>query len=181
MTILTLQPDRNLILTGYIEPNQPRIGRRVAELLGRRFVDVEQTIEERLGDRPEVIRAQYGERRLKAIEDEVLDSLVLYRSAVIRINGSTLATTDRQSILMNTGTVLCLVARLDAILQRVHLALGARYHNISERSAEMARLRREWAVRKISGINELDVTYKNEAAIIEEIVTWWQAVAIARG
>jgi shikimate kinase len=181
MSVVTLVPDRNLILTGYIEPNQPRIGRQVAEKLGRRFVDVEQSIEERLGDRPEVIRRQFGERRLKAVEDEVLDSLVLYRSAVIRIPGSTLATTERQATLMGTGYTVCLVARLDAILQRIHLSLGARYHNPAERAAEMGYLRREWAVRKIAGIHELDVTYKDEQAIVETIVNWWQTVAIARG
>lgn len=180
MTPLTLQPDRNLILTGYIEPNQPRIGRQVADLLGRRFVDVEEMMEERMGDRPENLRAQYGERRLKAMEEEVLGDVILMRSVVIRMNGSTLANTERQSLLMSNGTVLCLVARLDAILQRMHLSMGARYHNSAERGAQMGDLRREWAVRKIQGLTELDVTYKNEAAIVDEIVRWWQTVAIAR-
>jgi shikimate kinase len=181
METLRLIPDKNLILTGYIEPNQPRIGRRVAELLGRKFVDVEQEIERQLGDSPDAIRAQYGERRLKAIEKEVLDNLVLYRNAVIRINGSTLAQSERRDDLMLTGYTLCLVARLDAILQRMHISLGARYHNPSERGVELGQLRREWSVRKIEGMTELSVTYKNEEAIIQDIVEWWQTVAIARG
>lgn len=180
MIPLTLQPDHNLILTGYIEPNQPRIGRRVAERLGRRFVDVEEMMEERMGDRPDNLRLQYGERRLKAMEEEVLDNVVLMRSAVIRMNGSTLASSERREVLMANAGVLCLVARLDAVLQRMHLSLGARYHISAERGAQMGHLRREWAVRKITGITELDVTDLNEATIVEEIVQWWQTVAIAR-
>lgn len=176
-----LQPDRNLILTGYIQPNQPRIGRQVAERLGRRFFDVEALIEERMGDRPEVIRARYGERHLKAVEEEVLDTVVLVRSAVIRINGSTLANTDRRDLLMANASTLCLVARLDAILQRLHVTLGARYHDTAQRGAELGYLRREWAVRKMAGIVELDATYMSEPTLISEIVAWWQVVALARG
>ncbi|XWX03373.1 shikimate kinase [Aggregatilineales bacterium SYSU G02658] len=181
MIPLTLQPDRNLILTGYIQPNQPRIGRQVAQRLGRRFVDVEELIEERAGDRPEAIRAQYGERHLKAVEDDVLGTVMLMRSAVIRITGSTLATTERRELLMANAETLCLVARLDAILQRLHLAMGARYHNSAERGAALGYLRREWAVRKIAGVVELDVTYMSDPAIVDEIVAWWQVVALARG
>jgi len=180
MIPLTLQPDRNLILTGYIQPNQPRLGRRVAEQLGRRFVDVEEMIEERAGERPEAIRARFGERHLKAVEDEVLDYVMLMRSAVIRINGSTLASTERQEILLANASVLCPVARLDAILQRLHLSLGARYHDAAERGAALGYLRREWAVRKIQGVTELDATYMSENAIVAAIVAWWQDVALAR-
>lgn len=176
-----LQPDRNLILTGYIQPNQPRIGRQVAQRLGRRFVDVEELIEERMGDRPEAIRAQFGERHLKAVEDDVLDTVALMRSAVIRINGSTLANTDRRERLMANAATLCLVARLDAILQRLHVALGARYHDTAQRGAELGHLRREWAIRKIAGVEELDATYLSEPAIVDAIVAWWQVVALVRG
>jgi shikimate kinase len=176
-----LHPDRNLILTGYIQPNQPRIGRQVAEQLGRRFVDVEALIEERTGSRLEAIRAQYGERHLKAVEEEALDTVALIRSAVIRINGSTLANTERRELLMANAETLCLVARLDAILQRLHLALGARYHDAAQRDAALSHLRREWAVRKITGVVELDVTYMRESDIVNAIVTWWWTAALARG
>lgn len=37
--------ERNLILTGYLEPNKPRIGRQIAERLGMRFVDIEELLE----------------------------------------------------------------------------------------------------------------------------------------
>jgi shikimate kinase len=181
MSILRLSSDKNLILTGYYEPNTPRIGLQVAQQLGRKFVDVEQEIENMLGDTADNIREQYGERRLKAVEDQVLDNVVLYRNAVIRINGSTLATTERQAILLQTGMAVCLVARLDAVLQRLHVSLGSRYHNPNARGLELGHLRREWAVRKLKNLKELDVTYRNEDGIIQDILTWWQEVAVVRG
>ncbi len=144
--------DRNLILTGYVEPNRPRVARQVAERLGRQFVDVEELIEMRTGDNPEFIREGFGQRRLKTIEDAIMSDIVLYRGAVIRVNGNTLMNNDRFVQLQTTGHIVCLVARLDAVLQRMHLTLGARYHDPQERAIALGELGREWKVRKMPGL-----------------------------
>jgi predicted MPP superfamily phosphohydrolase len=82
--------------------------------------------------------------------------------------------------LQNTGPVICLVARLDAILQQLHLILGARYHDPNQRAMALGELKREWAVRQLHGIHELDVTALNESEMIEAVITLWQEVAIER-
>lgn len=172
--------DRNLVLTGYIEPNKPRIGREIASRLKRRFINVEERIEERLGMNLERIRSEYGARRLKTVEAEIMDEVLLYRDTVIRVNGSTLMHGEHYTRIQQTSAVVCLVARLDEILRRMHLMLGARYHNPAERGAQLGSLRREWEVRKMPDLIELDVTYKNEAEIIEAVLELWQEVGISR-
>lgn len=172
---------RNLVLTGYVEPNKPRIGREIARQLKMPFVDVEAQIEERADDSIETIRTQFGERRLRTVEAEVMDEIALYRNAVIRVNGSTLAQEQHYNRLQQTSVIICLVARLDAILQRMHLTLGARYHDPSERAVQLGQLKREWAVRKHDGIHELDVTYRNEAGILDDILALWRELSIERG
>ena len=122
----------------------------------------------------------FGERRLKTVEDDVMRDVALNRSTVIRVNGSTLAKDGRYARLYETGPVVCLVARLDSILQRVHLSLGARYHDPAERATELGKLRREWVVRRKPGIHEIDATYSTEPEIIADIVQWWQRVSIER-
>ena len=176
---LTLS-ERNLILTGYVEPNKPRIGRQVAAQLRRPFVDIEEVIEQRLGENQDVIRSSYGERRLKTIEVDVLADISLYRAAVIRVNGSTLIHSEHLEKLQETGFVVCLVARLDAILRQMHLTMGARYHNPAERAAAIGELKREWAVRKLPGLYEIDVTNKDEAGIIASVIELWQQIAVER-
>lgn len=171
---------RNLIITGYIEPNRPRIAQQVAVQLKMSYIDVEQQLEQRLGGTLETMRASYGDRHVKAIEDEVMADVVLHRHTVIRVNGSTLMHGDHLTRLQETGTVLCLVARLDAILQRMHLALGSRYHDPVQRATALGELRREWAVRDMPGVYELDVTYKDEAGMVKAITDLWQQVAITR-
>lgn len=172
--------ERNLILTGYIEPNKPRIGRQVAERLSMPFVDVEAQIAERLGDDLQVIRRSYGERRLKAGESEVMDEVLLRRRTVIRVLGSTLLHSEHLERMQENGIVICLVARLDAILQRLHLTLGARYHDPAERAVALGDLKREWAVRGRPGIYELDVTDLDELATVQAISDLWQNLAIER-
>ena len=170
--------DRNLILTGYIEPNKPRIGRQVATNLKMPFVDIEERIQDRMGDSIEVLRETFGERHLKTVEDELMAEMILHRNSVIRINGSILAHTEYLSRLQETGPVICLVARLDAILQKVHLTLGARYHNPYERGIAMGMLRREWAIRKRENIYELDATDLGEEDLIKAIMVLWESVVL---
>ena len=172
--------ERNLVLTGYIEPNKPRLGRQVAQQLRMPFVDVEEVIEQRMGESVDVIREQYGERRLKTVECEIMEEVLLHRNAVIRVSGSTLVHSEHYERLQQTSVMICLVARLDAILQRMHLTLGARYHNPYERGTQLGHLRREWAVRDKQELYELDFTYHDEAAMVTDIIRLWQMVAIER-
>jgi shikimate kinase len=173
--------DRNLILTGYSEPNKPRLGRQLAERLKMPFVDVEERIQERMGDSLDTLRDTFGDRHVKTIESSIMEEMALHRNAVIRISGGILSHNDHFERMAETGPVICLVARLDAILQRMHLTMGARYHNPAERGAQLGVLRREWAIRKKAGIHELDVTDLDEAGMILAISEYWQQLAIARG
>jgi hypothetical protein len=109
-----------------------------------------------------------------------MEEMILHRTSVLRINGSILAHSEYLPRLQQTGPVICLVARLDAILQKMHLTLGARYHNPSERGVELGMLRREWAIRKRENIYELDATDLNEETMISAIIDLWQHVAIER-
>jgi len=171
-------PDRNLILTGYIGANLPALGQRIAERLRMPFVNTDIHIEARAGMLLTDFRDRYGESRLKTLEAEVMQDTVLRRGSVIFISGHTLMVGDYAQRIQQTGPVICLVATLDSVLQRLHLTLGARYHNPSERALAVGQLKREWAVRKLDGIHVIDVTTMNEAEILEAVVALWQRVAV---
>lgn len=172
--------ERNLVITGYNEPNKPRIGRQVASQLRMPFVDVAELIEQRTGETVAVIREQFGERRLKTVEREIMEEVMLRRNSVIRVSGSTLVHSDHYERLAETSVMVCLVARLDAILQRMHLTLGARYNNPNERGAQLGQLQREWTVRQKEGLIELDFTYHDEDDMVQDIIELWQQIAIER-
>lgn len=176
-----LHGDLNLIVTGYLEPNRPRIARELALRLGLETIDVEREIEDRLGDTIERMRQVYGERRVKAIETQIMDEIVLHRRACIRVSGSTLLNSGHLPELQRTGVIVCLVASLDSILRRIHLTLGARYHDPVERGRAIGELQREWRIREIEDVVEFDATYITEPILIERIVNFWRELAIRRG
>ena len=164
--------DQNLILTGYIGPGQLAIARRVAERLRMPFVDFELVLEDRAGLAGEELRIRFGEARLKTLESELVAEVALYRGTVIHISGKTLL--PHYARMSETGQVICIVATLDAVLQRLHLALGARYHNPNERELALGTLRREWAIRKQPGITEVDTSYLSEDQMVEAIAACWR-------
>ena len=102
---LSLHRDLNLIITGYIEPNRPRISRQLAQELGLEMIDVDRRIEDYFGDKIENIRAIYGQPRLKAIETQIMDDVVLHRRALIRVSGSTLINSGHLLELQRTGVI----------------------------------------------------------------------------
>ena len=176
-----LHGDLNLIVTGYVEPNRPRISRQLAQRLGLELIDVEREIEERLGEPVEQIRATFGERHLKTVETEIMDEVVLHRRGLIRVSGNTLMTSGHLAELQRNGVIICLVATLDSILRRIHLTLGARYHDPVERSRAIGELQREWRIREIDDVVVFDATYVSEAVLIERIVEYWRELALRRG
>ena len=175
-----LHGDLNLVVTGYVEPNRPRLSRQLAQRLGLELIDVERALEERLGETIENIRATYGDRRLRTIEAEIMDEVVLHRRALIRVSGHALLTCGRLADLQRNGLIICLVASLDSILRRMHLTLGARYHDPGERARAIGELQREWTIREVADVVEFDATYVSEAILIERIAAFWEDLALRR-
>jgi shikimate kinase len=175
---LLLPADQNLIITGYIGPNHSMIGQHVADRLRLRHVNVERQIEARAGMTPDEFRARYGETRLKTVETEVMQDVLLYRGMIIRISGQTLMHGDYSRRLAETGPVVCLVAALDAVLRRLHVSMGARYHNPHERALAIGSLKREWSVRKLDFVHELDTTYLADTEVVDAVIAMWQQVAV---
>jgi shikimate kinase len=169
--------DQNLILTGYIGPSQLGLARRVAEHVRMPFVDFSLHMETRTGLTDEEIRIRYGEARLKTLEAEEVSEIALRRGAVIHVSGQTLLRGDVLDRLSSTGPVIGLFATLDAVLQRLHLSLGARYHNPRERELAIGMLRREWAVRGDQRVLQLDTSSMNETQMVEAITSLWREKA----
>lgn len=176
-----LHGDLNLIVTGYLEPNRPRISQQLASRLSLEIIDVEREIENRLGDTVDRMRQRFGERHLKTIETQIMDEIALHRRALIRVSGNTLLNSGHLVELQRNGVIVCLVASLDSILRRMHLTLGARYHDPVERSRAIGELQREWRIRDVENVVEFDATYITEAILIERIVTFWRELALRRG
>jgi shikimate kinase len=174
MSLLPVSTDLNLVLTGSIGPNQIIVARRIAERLKLRFVDAEREVEKRAEMLPSQFQTLFGDARLRALESEVINDLALYRGAVIHISGQTLSHGDNLARMLACSYVVCLVASIDAVLTRLHIALGARYHNPAERALTLGILRRDWSIRgRDPRIHEFDTTALTDGETIEQIAALW--------
>jgi shikimate kinase len=178
---LLTNADLNLILTGYTGPNQPAIGRALAVRLNRRLVNFDSRLESHTGMTLETIRNTYGNQRLKTLEYEIFDEVLLNRGAVIRVSGETLSHGDTLARIAETGPVICLVASLDAVLSRMHLSMGARYHDPAERDLMLGELQLAWSARGKPNVQEIDATDLNEDETIETVIQLWRALTVQRG
>lgn len=115
-------PDANIILTGFMATGKSTIGRRVAALLDRRFVDSDDVIVERAGMSIAQIFAAQGEAGFRALEKEVCRDLAAERGLVIATGGGMLVDPDNRAVMMASGLVVCLDASPDVI--RARLARG---------------------------------------------------------
>lgn len=172
--------DRNLILTGYTGPNSPRIGQLIAERLRLPYVNIDVQITERVGLPQDEVRQFYGETRLKALESELIEEARLRRQTVIRVGARTLLRGEALPRLSSTGPVICLVTTLDAVLRRLHIAMGGRYADPNERAREIGELRSEWGVRGLPNILELDTTRLDTEQTIQAVIALWRENAIGR-
>lgn len=166
--------DRNLIITGYSGRNHLALARTAAQRLRLPFIDYGQRFEVVADMTPDSVRELFGEARQRTIESGLIDEFALYRATVIHMSGSTLAQGDYYARLNPASITVCLVASIDAVLSRLHLRMGLRFHVPAERDMAIGELRREWLARTLPGVHLIDTSSINEAETITRIVDLWR-------
>lgn len=181
MSLVLPFSDRNLILTGYIGPHLSRVARDLSERLNMNYMSLDATIIARAGmSSINDIRAHFGENRLKSLEAQIVSEALLSRQSVIYATGRTLGHQDYLARFLETGEVFCLTVNLDAMLHRLHVTMGANYHNPQERALALAELQSEWAIRKKAGIREVHIQPDMPLeAVITYLAKLWRDLAIA--
>jgi len=112
----------NLVLTGFMGTGKSVVGRRVAALLNRPFVDMDLEIERRAGRSIREIFAQDGEAAFRRMEAALCRELARQRGLVIATGGGALTFDGNRRALGETGLLICLTATVDEILRRLDSA-----------------------------------------------------------
>jgi shikimate kinase len=112
-------PLANIILTGFMATGKSAVGRRLATILGRRFVDTDELIVARQGCSVADIFRVHGEACFRRLEAEVARELALAEGLVVATGGKMLLDPENAEVLGRTGRIFCLTAEPKAILARV--------------------------------------------------------------
>ena len=117
---------RHIVLVGMMGSGKTAVGRRVAERLGRPFVDTDKLVEERAGKTVPEIFADDGEPAFRALEAEVvgaaLDSDIW---AVIAFGGGAVLDPANRELAREAGLVIWLQAPVTELARRVTAGRGA--------------------------------------------------------
>jgi shikimate kinase len=110
---------RAIVLIGFMGTGKSEVGRRLAQRLGRAFVDTDQMIEERAGKRVAAIFADDGEPAFRALERDAVGDAVRRGGAVISVGGGAVLDAANVRALRDAGVLVHLTARPDVIVARV--------------------------------------------------------------
>ena len=112
--------ERNVYLIGPMGSGKTAVGRRLAGLLGLKFIDSDAEIERRTGVDIRYIFEKEGEPRFREREREVLADLTALDGVVLATGGGVVLDAANRERLASTGTVVYLQASIDTQLQRTH-------------------------------------------------------------
>ena len=116
-----MSDNRNIILVGFMGTGKSTIGRKLAERLGRRHLDMDDAIEERAGKKIADIFAEDGEAAFRNLERAMVQELAGQDALVIAPGGGIVLDHANIEDFERTGVVVCLQASPEKILQRVEV------------------------------------------------------------
>ena len=109
----------NVVLTGFMATGKSTVGRLVAKKLDYGFIDTDELIEKRWGTCIADIFAQEGEAAFREKETKIVVELADKKGLVIATGGGMMQNPANVDAFSRQGTIYCLIASLDQILERI--------------------------------------------------------------
>lgn len=109
---------KNVYLIGPMGSGKTAVGKRLAALLGKEFVDSDAEIERRCGVDIRYIFEKEGEARFRDRERAVIAALTALDGVVVATGGGAVLDPTNRKRLSESGTVVYLEATIDAQLKR---------------------------------------------------------------
>lgn len=155
----------NLSLIGMPGCGKSTVGEKVAEKLGKRFVDVDQEIVKEMGREIPVIFQEEGEEGFRAIETRVLRRIAREKGQVIASGGGVVVRPENWELLRQNGPVVFLRRDLEK------LPLAGRPISQSKPVEQIYRER----IEAYRGWSDYQVENREISEAVDEIRRWWES------
>lgn len=109
----------NVVLCGFMGSGKTTVGRILARSLHRKFVDLDEFIEDKAGMTVAELFAKEGEAAFRAAEHRAVEELALQNGLVIAAGGGTLLNAENAALLRAGGYVVLLDPDLECLQQRL--------------------------------------------------------------
>ena len=110
--------DRPLVLVGLMGVGKSTIGRRLAQVLARSFVDTDEEIERAANRSIAEIFAAHGEAYFRDGERRVIARLIAEGHGVIATGGGAFADDETRALVLDEGLAIWLDCDLDTLVER---------------------------------------------------------------
>ena len=109
----------NIILCGFMGSGKTVVGSELAKIMGRRFVDTDELIEEEQGVAIKAIFATHGEDYFRDLEFECCKKVSELKNCVVSTGGGALTFERNVEALKSSGKIVFLDADFDVICDRI--------------------------------------------------------------
>lgn len=140
----------NVVLTGMPGSGKSTVGKLVAELLGRRFVDTDREIVARTGREISDVFAEKGEGEFRRIESEVIRDVAAASGTVIATGGGAVLSADNVRALRRNGKICFLDRSLCRLLPTADRPLASSAESIRRLYGERIGIYNETADVRVS-------------------------------
>ena len=146
------------------------VGRTLAKRFKRPFIDLDEKIEKKAGCSIPQIFSKEGEAGFRRREAEAVQQVSRLKDHVIATGGGVMLNEQNVDALKKSGTLVCLTARPDVILQRTMATIASRPllagGNPQAKIEELLKLREPFYARADASVETSDRTIE---AVVDEI------------
>lgn len=109
----------NIILCGFMGSGKTVVGKELAKIMGRKFVDTDEWIEKKQGVSVKAIFEVHGEDYFRLLESEACREVSNMKNCVISTGGGAMMFAHNVEAVKKSGSVVFLDASFEAICQRI--------------------------------------------------------------
>jgi len=113
-----MEKKRNIVLCGFMATGKSSVGKKLADILGSEFVDLDAAIEAEEGVSIPRIFAERGEPAFRELESRMVERMMSRTGLVISTGGGTVVNPRNLANLKSCGIVVALTADIPTILRR---------------------------------------------------------------
>jgi shikimate dehydrogenase len=112
--------NRPIFISGPMGSGKSTIGPLLAKRLSRTFIDLDELIQMETKLSLKELFSQKGEAEFRKIEARLAQKIAFTPNTVMALGGGTLVHPGTQKLLQRSGTIVCLSAPAEVLLQRIH-------------------------------------------------------------
>lgn len=113
------QDDRPIFLTGFMGSGKSTVGKELARILGRSFLETDKLIEEKNGMDIPTLFEKMGEAHFREQEKAVVAESSVSKNSTISLGGGALMDPENRQKVLNSGTLIYLEADEATLNQRI--------------------------------------------------------------